>query len=113
MEIKFENCGKIRLETDVDHKYIDVELYYGKGGWNYFTCTQERRGYYISAQPISVKDNMYSFIAFSGRKMCLSECSRKSGKAEREAVKAVIDRQSEILAMITYVAKQNGLEVSV
>ena len=96
MRIAFENCGKIRITTDVDHQYIDVELYYHKGGWNCFTCREELRGYYVSVQPIRVERNMYSFMAFSGRKMCLSECSRKSGKAEREAVKAVIDRQSEI-----------------
>lgn len=112
MEIKFSNAETLRIPTNADGKFIEVELYYHKGGLNVFTYKQEARGYYIRICPVEVKGNMVSFVAFSGTKVCILECSRKSAKAEREAVAMVNNECAELLArLVKQIANKNGLEV--
>ena len=111
-EIKFEKLDTIRIPTNVAGKFIEVELYYSKGGWNVFTCKQESRGYYVRICPITVERNMVSFVAFSGTKVCIHECSRKSAKAEREAIVAANDEYRDLVShLVLKIAHQNNLEV--
>ena len=111
-EIKFEKLDTIRIPTNVTGKFIEVELYYSKGGMNVFTYQNERRGYYVRVCPVTVERNMVSFMAFSGKKMCFWECARKSAKAEREAIAEVNDCIDVVYDLIKFVAKKNNLEVA-
>ena len=112
MEIKFSNAETLRIPTNVAGKFIEIEPYYHKGGLNVFTYKQEARGYYIRICPVEVKGNMVSFVAFSGTKVCILECSRKSAKAEREAVAMVNGECQELLVrLVKQIANKNNLEV--
>lgn len=53
--------------------HIEIELYYSKGGMNYFNGRNEARGLYISVQPITRTDRCVSFMAFSGIKQHVKE----------------------------------------
>lgn len=115
-EIKFEKCDRIYLPTSNSEKLIEVELAYHKGGMNVFTYEMEKRGYYIHVTPMEIIDRggykMYAYTAFSGSKFCIWECSRKSAKAENEAVKLVNGEYRDFVArMVSSIAQKNGLEV--
>ena len=56
---------------------------------------------------------MVSFIAFSGTKVCIHECSRKSAKAEREAIALVNDECRDLVSrLVSQIAHKNNLEVA-
>jgi hypothetical protein len=70
---------------------LKVQVYYDKGGMNYFSGRPEARGYYASVSPVQVerRENgimVESYAAFSGVKQLLVETQRSSPKAEREAM---------------------------
>lgn len=69
-----------------NYTHVDVEFYYNKGGMNYFTGSVERRGYYLSAQPLTKNINSKSFTAFSGVKQLVQEAGRFSSKVLAEFV---------------------------
>lgn len=111
-EIRFEKLEAHRTPTNIAGKFIEVELYYSKGGYNVFTCKNESRGYYVRICPITVERNMVSFIAFSGTKVCIHECSRKSAKAEREAIALVNGECRDLVSrLVSQIAHKNNLEV--
>lgn len=64
--------------------HIAVELFYSKGGYNYFTGKRESRGIWLSFKPVTyeVKDGYTSesYMAFSGTKFLIKELARKSKK---------------------------------
>lgn len=112
-EIKFEKLDTIRIPTNVAGKFIEVEMFYNKGGMNVFTYQNERRGYYIRICPVTVERNMVSFIAFSGTKLCVHECSRKSAKAEREAIAMANGEYRDLVSrLVSQIAHKNNLEVT-
>ena len=51
----------IPVEENPIANFIRVELYYDKGGMNYFTGKTERRGYYLSAVPVTSYNRGYTF----------------------------------------------------
>ena len=113
MNIRFEKLDTIRIPTNVAGKFIEIELYYSKGGYNVFTYKNESRGYYVRICPITVERNMVSFVAFSGTKVCIHECSRKSAKAEREAIVAANDEYRDLVSrLVSKIAHDNNLEVA-
>lgn len=74
-----------------DATHIKIEVYYEKGGYNYFTYKTEPRGVYVSVSPVTLEDRpggyqMESYTAFSGAKFCVKELKRKSDKALQEVV---------------------------
>ena len=107
--MEFTSCGIQRIETKSPGQFIELELYYSKGGLNVFTYVQEQRGYYVSVRPITVERNFVSFVAFSGKKMLIHECSRKSAKAEREAVLHANECRDLIERLIREIARKNNL----
>lgn len=113
MEIKFEKLDSpIRIPTNVPGKFIEVEMFYSKGGMNVFTYKNESRGYYVRICPVKVERNMVSFVAFSGTKFCVLECTRKSAKAEREAISMANGECGElVLRLVRQIATKNNLEV--
>lgn len=74
--IKTDKCPK--------SNFIIVRTFYDKGGMNYFTYKNEKRGIYLSLQPVKVEDyggySMESFEGFSGIKFFIKELNRKSDK---------------------------------
>ena len=93
--------------------HLKVEVYYNLGGMNYFTYKTEPRGYYLSMSPVerTVRNGFISegYTAFSGNKVLLKEVSRKSKKAEQEALKTA---ESIKNYYIDKVLEKNGLELA-
>lgn len=85
-----------------DSTHIKVELFYSKGGYNYFTGKEEKRGMYISFTPVSREErdgySMESFVAFSGVKFLVKEMKRKSQKAIDE-IENKLAEVVDVLAM--------------
>lgn len=88
------NCKQTyyKLKREVKrNNAIDVSVRYSKGGTNWATGMNEKRGYYFSISPVSLsRENGYtscSYSAFSGYKTLIREIGRNSKKAYEEAVK--------------------------
>lgn len=67
--------------------HLQIEVYYSKGGMNFFNYKEEPRGYYAAVTPVTLEDNIISFSCFSGRKYFLLEVNRKSERSMRQAIK--------------------------
>lgn len=92
---------------------IDVEVYYSKGGMNYFTGKVEPRGYYMQASPVKVeKRNGYeitTYTAFTGIKNLISETKRFGKKAFEDLSLARNLSLVDVNEMVELVAKKNNL----
>lgn len=91
---------------------LEVKLYYSKGGINYFTGRDERRGLYLSVCPYFIKnfgDGMgsRSYTAFTGVKDCVKETKRFN---QKELDTFVVDEE-KINFMIKHVIEKNNLEI--
>lgn len=99
-------------ENSKDITHLKIEVYYDLGGYSYFTYTEKKRGYYVSVTPVkrwTVEGVvMESFTAFTGFKMLVKEVSRKSKKAESEALQSAEKITDK---MIACVCKEENLEV--
>jgi hypothetical protein len=65
---------------------VRVEVSHLAGGINYFNYKTERRGFYLSVQPISVREGSYSMTiggAVSGVKYIIEETKRFNAKRLR------------------------------
>lgn len=70
---------------------ITTEIYYSKGGMNYFTSKVEKRGYYFSIIPEEHSESgIKTYTGFSGVKTCILEVNRQS-KSAYEKAKAMFD----------------------
>jgi len=90
--------------------HLKVELYYTKGGMNYFTSTNESRGIYLSVSPVNRTTHegglvSESFVAFSGIKKHLKDMARFSQKAFDNFVVSEEDKKH----LIDYVCSKNGI----
>ena len=74
----------IKTDKCKNSNFIIVRTFYDKGGFNYFTYKDEKRGIYLSLQPVKVEErdgySMESFEGFSGIKFFIKELNRKSDK---------------------------------
>jgi hypothetical protein len=73
------------------NKQLKIEIYYDKGGMNYFNGKNEPRGYWLSMRQVErkVEDHgvvIESYGMFSGAKMFLNEVKKKSDKAYQLAL---------------------------
>ena len=93
---------------------IRIRIYYDIGGWNYGTGKEKKRGYYISVQPIerTNKNGLIteSYTGFTGYYELLTECTRKSKKAESIALEKAPYYEK---LMIDYICNKNGYTVEV
>lgn len=89
------------------NKQLKIEVFYDKGGMNYFNGKNEPRGYWLSMRQVErkVEDHgvvIESYGMFSGAKAFLLEVKKKSDKAyERALVLAeekLADLKSHVLA---------------
>ena len=73
------------------NKELKIEVYYDKGGMNYFNSKNEPRGYWLSMRQVEIERTersivIESFGLMSGAKMCLNEVKKKSDKAYQLAL---------------------------
>jgi hypothetical protein len=73
------------------NKELKIEVYYDKGGMNYFNSKNEPRGYWLSMRQVEVERQDRGIVIekygmFSGAKMFLKEVKKQSQKAYDEAV---------------------------
>ena len=101
-------------ENDGFATHLECEVYYSKGGMNYFTYREEARGYYLMVTPVKIERNngykSISFCAFTGTKKLLKSVSRKSDKAQAEAEKIAENVFNEL---VEYVLNKHGIELAV
>jgi hypothetical protein len=93
------------------NKELKIEVYYNKGGMNYFSGKVEARGYYLSVSPVERQQQNNSIVieswaAFSGTKVLIKEVTRKSEKAFQEAILLAEARIDELRK---YVLDKNNL----
>lgn len=73
------------------NKVLKIEVFYDKGGMNYFNGKNESRGYWLSMRQVErdIRENgvvIESYGMFSGTKAFLLEVKRKSDKAYEQAL---------------------------
>ena len=88
-----------------DNKYIAIEVYYTKGA----DCIGGKlRGYYMSVYPVKIEGGWRTTTAYSGMKTLLYPVSRKSKKAEKQAL-IIAERRRD--NMIADVLMENNLQL--
>lgn len=85
-----------------DSTHVRLEVFYNKGGINYFTGKTEPRGYWLSALPVKETEHFTSTIPTDGVKQFLEEANRFSQKkletidypenAANQLIRAVAER---------------------
>ncbi len=94
-------------ETDNANK-LEIEVYYSLGGMNYFTGSNEQRGYYLSVTPVKREREWVTTTAFTGIKALLLPVTRKSDKAYEQACELAKSKEQEL---IDYVCAKNGIKL--
>ena len=84
-----------------DGYHLKIQVDYEKGGTNYFSGQESRRGYYLYVYPVQIETIdgrvvVESFTMFRGGKKLLMEVSRKSNKAYENACAMIDDHQDFI-----------------
>lgn len=74
-----------------DTTHVEISIHYSKGGSNMWTGSNERRGLYLSVQPVSITKyegggSSRGFKAFSGTKQFIKDMGRFSEKVLNEEV---------------------------
>lgn len=96
---------------------LKVQVYYNKGGMNYFSNLAEKRGFYISVSPVERSEHKgiggaiivnESYSAFSGTKRLIKEVKRNSEKGLNEAIEISKELENEL---IEHVCSKNGIEI--
>ena len=88
------------IPTGKEHEYIEVSVYYNKGGRNMFTSRVEPRGFWVSVAKIQKNGNWVKRFAWEGRKMFLLEVKRFSQKAMDEAVEIAEGKYREMVERV-------------
>jgi hypothetical protein len=111
-----EKISTAYLKTSTDKMQIKIQLYYHKGGMNYFASKNEERGYYLSVTPVeryeeTIDGKVFIFEnykAYSGNKTLLLETKRISNKGIEDA-KIIADKKQNEL--VEHVCTKNNLEL--
>jgi len=83
------------------NKELKIEVYYDKGGMNYFNSKVEPRGYWLSMRQVNVERQdrgivIESFGLMSGAKIFLKEVKRYSEKTYEDAVILAEEKMEEL-----------------
>lgn len=85
-------------------KKLKIEVYYNKGGMNYWNGKVNERGYYLSVQPVELSNSggvtIESFIMGSGVAKFLMPVKRQSEKAMQQAVELAKSFEAELCTHI-------------
>ena len=87
-----------------DGYHLKVQVDYEKGGMNYFSGQESRRGYYLYVYPVQIETVdgrvvVESFTMFNGEKKLLMEVGRKSQKSYEKAC-AMLDDNRDFIERI-------------
>lgn len=96
---------KITENTRDKCNFIKIYFHYDLGGYNYFTHRTKPRGYYLTVLPVERGGRLEGFTAFSGISELLQECSRKSKKAEAQALAKLPEFEK---IMLDYIVNKYG-----
>lgn len=86
---------------------IEVSVYYSKGGINYFTGKDERRGLYLSVTPQERTPTSVGYIGFSGIKRFVLEMKKFTPKK----LESYVPTDEEVDEMVKHVIEKNNLIV--
>ena len=83
------------------NKELKIEVYYDKGGMNYFNSKVEPRGYWLSMRQVEIERQgrgivIESFGLMSGAKIFLKEVKRYSQKTYEDAIILAQDKIPEL-----------------
>ena len=83
------------------NKELKIEVYYDKGGMNYFNRRVEPRGYWLSMRQVEIQRTdrsivIESFGLMSGAKIFLKEVKRYSEKTYEDAIILAQDKIPEL-----------------
>lgn len=97
--VRVKASEKFQKETNMNT--IEVEVYYTKGGYNYFTSREVKRGLRLNVKPMNIGGGMASYVILgnereSGGCIMLEELSRKSQKKQEKYAKAILPHAEEI-----------------
>lgn len=84
---------------------IQVKFEYELGGYQYTTCKNKPRGYYISVQPMFITDRgngviSYQYTGWTGYYKLLAECKRRSKSTEDKAKALYEDAKNEMIKKV-------------
>jgi len=86
-----------KYELVKDDLNIKTEVYYNKGGMNYFTSRNEERGYYLSISPVrrTYTGNIVTeiYTAFTGVKVLILPVKRQGDKSYNLAVNIAKEKE--------------------
>lgn len=88
------------IPTGKEHEYIEVSVYYKKGGVNMFTYREEPRGFWLSVSKVQKEENWTKRFLFEGRKSFLLEVKRFSQKALDKAVEIAEGKYREMVERV-------------
>lgn len=99
--MRYTRYYKIKGEQNGNEPtHVRTEVYYDKGGINYFTYKNTERGYYMSVMPVTRKGGMESYTAFSGTKKLIVPCKAKCKSRSAAAKKEFIIYHTEFMAKV-------------
>lgn len=87
---------------------LEVETFYSKGGMNYFTYEDERRGYYVECSPVEIGNNCITRGLFDGAKIFIEPAKRFNKKRMAQLDEMTLENAKDL---IQYVLEKNGLEL--
>lgn len=112
----YASGGRIKSYEKVDGTdyELKIEVYYDKGGMNYFSGRPEERGYYASVSPVKIERRpngitTEEYGAFSGIKTLVLRVARQSPKAEKEAEMLAQERIPELKNYVLGKMKDKGI----
>lgn len=94
-----------RLEGEL----TEIQVYYSKGGNNYFSGCRNPRGIYVSIGPVTIKDHCVSFTLMSGKSFFVQELKASSPK-KLEAFAEWLDANIDFIAGMYEDNKEDGIE---
>jgi len=97
------------LKTAKPEEFVEIEVYYSKGGANYFNGTSDPRGYWLAIRPVTVKDGCKSYQLMQGFKKFLVASKRKSNGSMLLAVARALEYKDEILDAVL---KKEGITLA-
>ena len=99
---------RIKVKANDGTTHIEVKTFYDKGGYNYFTGVNDRRGYYISCRPIEVCEHSVIDRFFAGAKKFIQPC----GRLNRKTLEALQEKTLENAGdLIEHVCNEYGLVI--
>lgn len=93
--------------------HLRIDIMYNKGAESYGYTRGTKRGYYLYVTPVTryARDGIpfESFEAYSGARILLHECARKSAKAEKESERIA---DADGAHLVNAVLGKNGLTLA-